>query len=551
MATFFNWGNDLPLDEETGALVPVRYNRPRALTASASRVNLKNTTDIEKFSQRNKRVQWQRSAFDYLDLIGEIKFSANLVANVISRINLYVGYVDDTARVPSHIRASEVSEYAELSEAILNLLESNDDGTSGILRMSALNLFVAGEFYLVKIPGNAFTKAPEKWEVRSVEEIVVEGTGNSTEVYIKSSPDEDRKFWVKIPKDGFICRMWRKHPRFSAEADSSLKSILDDCDDLLLYTREARSVSKSRISSGLLFLPDGLANSSVPDSDVDDESDGSDSNEPDISDEIAAAIIEPIADDSSIYSASPLVIQGPEELGSKIKYISFARPIDPMYQKNLEFKLERILSGLDIPKDIAKGMSSVKYSNGTIIEESLYKSHVEPLILMIADLFTNGFLRPALLNNGVPEHIVNKIVVWYDPSAITAKPSKAEAANFGITNQLISDSAWRSANGFSDSEAPTEEQLARNILTSKLVLSDPQLVENLLKKVMPGLMAASREVSLGTSDPDSASALNQALGVTPEGIEYISDDPVAEAEAPSSNTATGAEEGLLEPDQTP
>ena len=243
------------------------------------------------------------------------------------------------------------------------------------------------------------------------------------------------------------------------------------------------------------------------------------------------------------------MIQCPEDLGQKIRFISFDRNLDPMFQQNLEFKLERILSSLDIPKDIAKGMSSVKYSNGVIIEESLYKSHIEPLVLMIADIFTNGFLRPALIGNGVPEDVADKIVVWYDPSSITAKPSKSEAANFGIEKQLISDAAWRAANGFSDSDAPDENQIARDFLRSKLVLSDQELTQNLLEKVLPELMKASRDTSLGNSDPNSASALDEALGVTPEGVEYVSEDPQAEARQNEATDATGGE-GLLEPDQT-
>lgn len=544
MVSIFRWADEIPTDPDTGALAPAVYNRPRSITASAKRVSLKNSADIEKLTFRSKRVKWQADAWDYYDLIGEIKFAANLVSNVLSRINLYVGYVENTAQVPAHIRNSSASEYSEISEAVLQLLESNDDGTAGLLRMASLNLFIAGEYYLVKIPGNAFTKEPEKWEVHSVDEVVVEGTGDKADVYIRSAPDEDRKFWIKLPRDGYICRMWRKHPRYTSEADSSLKGVLDDCDDLLLYTRESRSVSKSRVASGILYIPSEISETSVPNSDADESSDGTDSNEPDLVDELADALIEPIGDDASIYSSVPYVLQGPADYADKIRYISLNRSIDPMYQQNIEFKLERILSSLDIPKDIAKGMSSVKYSNGVLIEESLYKSHIEPLILMITDIFTSGFLRPALIGNGVPEEIANKIVIWYDPSAITAKPSKSEAANFGITNQLISDSAWRSANGFSDSEGPSEVQTARDFLRSKLVLNDPQIVTQLLERALPELMADTRKNSLSNSDESSAGALNEVLGMTPEGVEYVSDDPAAEAATPApAQEATG----LIEP----
>lgn len=647
----FDW--ESRKDPETNAYLPAPYQSPRSLLASAQRIDISNPIHAEKFASSRKRTSWQKDAWDFYDLIGEIKFSANLVANVLSRINLYVAYITDTARVPSHIRqVDEASEYADLAENILALLETDDGGASNVLRLAALNMFVAGEFYLVKIPGETFLDGPS-FEIRSTDEVHIEGTGDKIQIFLKGSPNEDKKFWKALPQNSFICRMWRKHPRYTQDADSSVRGVLDDCDDLVVYSREARSISLSRIPAGLLFVPDSLQKSATPDSDEDDLSDGTDVQEYDLAQDITNAFIEPITDETNPHNSAPLVITGPAEAGKDIRYISTERTYDQMYQKNLEFKIERILSALDIPKDISKGLADVKYcasedteiftrtgwksydqltledevytlnhetgmgewqtptainvfavenepmlsldtrnhsslttsehmwptisketgertwttsydlteddliiiddnsteeihaetsslmlytgnvwcpttpnrtwfarrngksfftgnSNGTLIEESLYKSHIEPMTLLIVDALTTGFLRPALIGNGVPEDVAKRITIWYDPSSITAKPSKSEAANFGIENRLVSPSAWRAAHGFSETDAPDENWIAEELLVSKLAL-DPQLAQNLLKMVFPSLVEASREESFEQMDPESVDALGEAL----------------------------------------
>lgn len=511
----FNW--DSVQRNEDGTLASPSYQQKTIspIVGSVQRVKLDNPKHLDKFADSRKRVTWQSDAWDFYDMIGEIKFASNLIANVLSRINLYVGYVDDTARVPAHIRRSEASDYAEIAENILGLLEEQDGGTSDMLRVAALNMFVAGEFYLVKIPGETFSDDPS-FKIKSVDEIEVEGMGESMTVYIKGSASEDRRFWKKLPPGGFISRMWRKHPRYSDDADSSLRGVLDDCDDLILYSKEGRSTSFSRIPAGILFLPDTIIAASRANSDDDLESDGTDANELDLVQDLTNAFVDPITDESNVHNSMPYVLTGPPEAGQQIRYISLERQYDQMYQTNVEKKIDRILTSLDIPKDIAKGLSNVKYSNGAVIEESLYKLHIEPLALMIVDILTKGYLYPALIANGVPKHLARKTIVWYDPSAITAKPSKAEAANFGVEHNLVSGSAWRAATGFSETDAPSEKELGQKMLFNKLVL-DPALANSLLKAAFPELIAETREHTLGNMDPDSVGELTQALeGATGE-----------------------------------
>lgn len=509
MAGLFDWKDQTPSPTPP----PFSHKSISPLVASVQRVRLDNPKHLDRFADSRKRTTWQSDAWDFYDMIGELKFASNLIANVLSRINLYVGFVDDTARVPSHIRNSAQKDYSDIAESILALLEEQDGGTSDMLRVAALNMFVAGEFFLVKIPGDNFND-PASYKIKSVDEIEIEGMGQSMTVYIKGSASEDRRFWKKLPANGFISRMWRKHPRYSDDADSSVRGVLDDCDDLILYSKEGRSTSFSRIPAGLLFLPDSIIQASRPNSDADLESDGTDYNELDIIQDLTNALVDPITDETNVHNSAPFILTGPDGSGEQIRYISLERQYDQMYQTNVEKKIDRILTGLDIPKDIAKGLSNVKYSNGAVIEESLYKLHIEPLALMIVDILTKGFLYPALIANDVPEDIARKIIVWYDPSAITARPSKAESANFAIENGLISASAWRTAHNFAESDAPTEKEMGQNMLKEKLVL-DPSQAQALLQTSFPDLMSQARDNTLSDMDQPSASALTDALSGAP------------------------------------
>jgi hypothetical protein len=541
MSSIFDRRNSKPSDD--GSPVPLTFNAPRPLTASAARLDMKNKKEVDAINKRRQADKWQQEAWEYYDLIGEIKYTANLVASVMSRVNLYVGYVDKSANVPSEISTMEKldPEFIQQAEDILYLLESGNGGTSGLLRNAALNLFVTGECWLVHEPARFSTNEPAKYQIRSVEEIAAT-TGRNSQVVIKPRRDAKPSEYLPLPSNGFISRIWRNHPRYSYEADSSLRGVLDICDQLLLVDRTASATAKSRLNGGLLFVPDGLSNVSQTDGDMDEAGEMAgmtDDVEDSFEEELIAAMVTPIEDVSSASAVVPLVVRGPEDLGAKIQHIKFERSFDPQLAQRSERLLERILGGLDIPKDVAAGMSSVKYSNAIIIEEQLYKAHIEPLILMIVDCLTIGFLRPALRAQGIhSESDINRAVVWYDPSAITAKPSKAEAAVTLYGMKAISMSTLRRANGFTDSDAPSELERAQRMAEERAAISDA-MSETLMNSILPEeLKQEARDSALAMSDPESANALQTALGgepapAAPEGSDTMEQTPSNEQAPPT------------------
>lgn len=511
------------------------YNAPRAITASATRIDMKNKKEVDAINKRRQADVWQEHAWEYYDLIGEIKYTANLVASITSRVNLYVGYVEKTADVPSDVNQVEKldPEFVTQAEDILYLLESGNGGSAGLLRNAALNLFIAGECWLVNEPARFSTGEPSKYQIRSVQEIVATN-GRNSQLAIKPRRDSKPGDYIMLPTNGFASRIWRNHGRFSDEADSSIRGILDICDQLLILDRAASAAAQSRMNAGVLFMPDGLSNVTQADGDLGvpgEMGDLTDDIEESFEEEFIAGILTPVGDITSGAALVPTILRGPEDLGDKIRHITMERSVDPALAGRSERLLERILGGLDIPKDVAAGMSSVKYSNAIIIEEQLYKAHIEPLVLLICDSLTIGFLRPALRAQGWPENVVNRAVVWYDPSAITAKPSKAEAAVTLYGMKLLGGEAVLRANGFTPADAPSEMERIQRMAEERAVLSDA-MSETLLNSIVPEeLQNKAREQALAASDPESANALSNALG----------GEPAAEGAPAASDTIEGTQ----------
>jgi uncharacterized protein YejL (UPF0352 family) len=487
----------------------VAYSTPRALTAAAARVPLNDKGEAEYFKNRRSSTSsaWQSEAWEYYDAIGEIKYAFNLVASVVSRIRLYAAVVDNPAEAPVSVRNSSTvdQQLAAAAERALARLDSAYGGQAGLLRDAALNLSVTGECYLVQMPARPGSGIPESWDIRSVDEVQVDSKQNYAIAPRRdflpggqSGSSGNQRGLISLPNKAFVGRIWRAHPRFSDEADSSLRGLLDLCAELLLLNRTFRATARSRLNAGALYLPDGLsvAASADPDYPYDDTTDLEPGLTPEESqDEFEDALIDamttPIRDEDSASAVVPLIIRGPAELGDKIKQFKFERSFDPALAERSDRVLERILQGLDVPKDIITGLANVKYSNAMQIDESLYKSHIEPLMLLIADALTVAYLRPYLIASGFNEADVDRLVIWYDPSQVSTRNDRAADADAGFDKMAVSYDTWRRTHGFSEADAPSPDEVALRMIIEKGMIS-PELAEAVLGAIAPNVINASR-----------------------------------------------------------
>ena len=509
------------------------YSTPRGITAAAIQLKLNDKGEAEQFKTRRKANSsaWQSEAWEYYDAIGEVKYAFNLVASVVSRIRLYAAVIDNPAEAPTAVRNSDSIDQrlASAAERALSRLDSAYGGQAGMLRDAALNISVTGECYLVQMPAKPGSGVPESWDIRSVDEIQVDQRDGYTIAPRRdlAGPDAARggKGLIPLPNTAFVGRIWRAHPRFSDEADSSLRGLLDLCAELLLLNRTFRATARSRLNAGALYLPDGLsvAASADPDYPYDESSDLNPGMTPDESadefeDQLIDAMTTPIRDEDSASAVVPLIIRGPAELGDKIKQFKFERSFDPALAQRADRVLERILQGLDVPKDVVTGLANVKYSNALQIDESLYKAHIEPLMLLIADALTVVYLRPYLIATGFAPGDVDRLVVWYDPSQVATRNDRAADADSGFDRMAVSFDTWRRAHGFNEHDAPTPDEVALRLMFEKGSIS-PELTEAMLKAIAPDVInaatAAQQSTSVAPIPPEVQQILQGGQGGVP------------------------------------
>ena len=315
--------------------------------------------------------------------------------------------------------------------------------------------------------------------------------------------------------------------------------VTHNCSELLLLNRTFRATARSRLNAGAFYLPDGLAASSDTfSSDVSTHPDDGDDSAPEhgeeedpFEQELLDAMTAPILDPESAAAVVPMLIRGPAELGEKIKQFKFERSFDPALATRADRVLDRILQGLDVPKEVVAGIAEVRYANATAISDSLYQAHVEPMLLLICDSLTEVYLRPALEALGFTAEQARRLVVWYDPSGITTRPDRAADADSGYDRFLVSGDSWRSSHGFSDADTPKPDEIAYRLLVEKGQVP-PELTELLLKKFAPELMEAIRNEQLQDAQSGLPPEVAQALGTAPS-------NAPAPPSGPMPPTATG------------
>jgi hypothetical protein len=551
---------------EQGRATSAAFSVFRPLIAAAVQVPLNDKGEADRF--KNRRIaqssSWQTEAWEYYDAIGEVKYAFNLVASVVSRIRLYAAIVQDPSEAPKPVRqvANLDPDLAQAAERALMRLDSAYGGQAGLLRDAALNLLTTGECYLIQMPALMGTGTEESWDIRSVDELTIDAKGNYVIAGRReyqagtSTMNGNARGAVKLPKNAFVGRIWRAHPRYSDEADSSLRGLLDMCAELLLLNRTFRATARSRLNAGALYLPDGLSVAATPDPNYPyEDEDGlySDPTPEEMADEFEDQLIDamttPIRDEDSASAVVPLVIRGPAELGDKIKQFKFERSFDPALAQRADRVLERILQGLDVPKDIVTGLANVKYSNALQIDEALYKAHIEPLMLLIADALTVVYLRPYLIANGYSPADVDRIVIWYDPSAVATRNDRAMDADNGFDRMAVSFQTWRRAHGFSEADAPSPTELGLRIMLEKGVIT-PELSESMLAAVAPEIVAAARAAQQGQSVGPIPDELSQALQGEVPAAPAAEEAPAAEQPAEEIPNADQAPIQLAEPTTT-
>lgn len=470
---------------------------PNAIVGAARRIHLNRRSEVEKLRETNA-AEWQKLAWRYYDEIGEIKFAFNYFAAISSRVRLYAGWQDDEEEAPSPVETVNGIDPLLVTAAReeLKVLNRGRGGQPNMIRQLALNLLVTGEAYLV---GQA-----DFWSVKSTSELEFDASGKVK--VISSARNRNARNNTYLADNAYVARIWRTHPQYSDDADSSLRGVMRECSELMLLGRLINASVGSRLNAGILYVADELR---FQRADTDDPA-----AMPDVDpfeEELTLSLTEAIDDTDSPSNVIPMIVRGPAAMAdTAITKIDLSRGFDENVIKRHDQTLERILDGIDIPRDLIKGMANVRYSNAQSISEDMLKAHIEPLMVLICEALTTVYLKPRLLARGFSPAEIANLNFWYDPSEVVTRPDRSEDADKGYDRKLISGSAWRRAHGFNENDAPSNDEIAMRVALEGQITADITL--EFLRRVAPDLVAQAEKLvqdaggSPATGDPKAEKA---------------------------------------------
>lgn len=437
---------------------------PHAALSSISSASLRRVKDW--IVPGRKGNEWQRDAFAYNEMIGEVGYLHNLTANLVSTCELRV--VEEEWTPTDGFTMTESIDPRALR--VMVAFTGPQGGQKELKRRAALHLQIAGESYLLGTPltDQVGRRTGFSWEFVSTEEVKVQAQGGRQ--IIRRNPtgagDRDAGF---VDVDAFIARLWRPDPRYSQRPDSPMRRVLPICRELVVLSEVVDSIAKSRLSSGLLFVPEEMSFGPI------NENEGMD--DTDDLDEFTETLVEhmsaPVEDRTSAAGLVPLVVRGAAEFGEKIRLVDLARNLDESYQKLRDELLKRLAHGLDAPPEIMTGKAGLNHWSSYNVDADLITKHVNPVGEMIAEFLTVAYLRPMLMEyEGVTQQESMRFRLVFDARMLTARSDEGPAATGAWDRLTLSDAAYLRSNGFQDEDYPDEDERRRRMV-EKVLLSDP------------------------------------------------------------------------------
>lgn len=422
-----------------------------AMVASGKNIDLKSGAILQ--AVLSWRQKWQAQAWETYDTVGEVKYGINILASLVSRVQYFVAELPENKDAKP--QRTENTTAIETFERLGNIVTLAD-----LIRELAINLLVPGECYLVAFGARdeqqnkrgdlVRDEHGEVWEIRSTDEVKVE---NNIFHVVDIELSGGVQKWIKLDQeDDTAIRIWRQHARKHHLADSHVRAILDAAEELLWWDAAARGRAKSRLSdTGVVEIPMDME--TPPMADDDPALTGAERT----AKRILEAAMEPISNPGSSASVAPIVVTYPanDQRKSGLNHLKIDRPQDELIEKRTDRALSRIERGLNLPVGVVSGLGTATHWGGGQIEESTFREHVEPLVMLIISALTTSFLHPILREEGLdPE----KYVIWYDNSNLITHQDKAANSLRALELGAIGWPALRRELGYSESDAPEDDE---------------------------------------------------------------------------------------------
>ena len=443
-------------------------NQPRwnSLVAAAQVMTAPNAAVTKAAIGRPR--DWQTEAWDYFDVVGELRFGVTWIANAMSRVNLVaamppLGPGDEPTAID--LNDPRVTPVQRRAYEIVQGMAGGAAGQGQLMSAFGIQLSVAGIGWLVIEPSldDMMADRFETWEVYSSDEVRASVSGEGIELRV------GEREWRTVHPNAIVIKVWRRHPRRSWEPDAPTHGVLGVLREIDLLQKHIQASAQSRLAgAGLLAIPSEAVfppgqgpQSSIEDIQPDDQN--ITPPEDTFVETLIDAMTVPITDRGSAAAVVPLVVKIPGEYVDRVRHISFATPFDAKVLELMESAIKRLALGMDIPPEILTGTSGMNHWGAWQVQEESITLHIEPLSEVVTHALTIGFLRPALEAEGYDPA---EVMVWYDTTDLRTRPDRSRGAVEAYDRNELSSAALLRELGLSVDDLPSEEEKREKILLS-------------------------------------------------------------------------------------
>lgn len=464
----------------------------RGIVAAAARLTRTGTKLVPT-------VEWQADAWRAYDVTGQGRYVANAIANAISRCRLYIAELDpDTGEILREADDARLQPFAASPLGTGNRRREN-------LRLAALNLFVAGEFYLIGEAGNAAATDPgarrDRWYLVSGFDFETKKAG-SADVYAVTRPQTAGSGQASLIADrDIITRVWTPHPKHADQADSPFRAALPDLNILeTIKKREAAELDSRLTGAGIMLWPENVSFGDY------DSIEGF----TDRLVQVASEVTEDVAHPNSMV---PIMIEMNADMIDKVKVINFWSDVSEALNDLTDRKIRSLAQSMDAPIEMTLGSSESNHWTAWLVSEDTITTHYDPILSRIADALTAVYLHPGL--DAVAGVDPERYTYAFDTSALQLKGDTFDNSIALYDRDAISMDTLRSGAGYDEGDAPDPKEVATKLAT-KLILADPSLLATDLATYVGLAPTADPEVinaePAGPPDEPATPAGTDAIG---------------------------------------
>ena len=427
----FDPGDDPQLWRRSGTYVASPRPRPpmRAITASGRKLTTENNAYQKRLLQ-----PWQLRAFGYYDTIGEINFTAKFLARQISRVRFY-----PARRLPNG--TTEPIE-SGLPVELLNQIQDPGGGTTQLQFDYGVLMFLTGEGVLFGYDEGT------KWRFLWKDEV---------------KREEPNGQWYRVDSEqrptgeiGTAYRIWSPHPRWMDWGDSPMRAVQDICEELLLLTLAVRSTALTRLTNGLLLIPQEISPAPMT-TGMDEDPEQN----PFLSD-LMEHISNQIENPGSAPARVPPMLEGAYDYLDRVRWIQMHDPQTDYMEKELRLEaIKRLALSLDMSPEDLLGYTDANHWTARSVQLDRWRMFGYNKAELWANAVNEAYLRPALAMEGYDGW--ENVVIPFDDSQVVISPDRTEDALKAHNQLLISGKAAREALGWKESDAMDGEELEQNV----------------------------------------------------------------------------------------